>query len=345
MQVFPDYKNGVYNVPHTILNMMGLRTPLALEGFGDVQVNSLVFILVDALGYNLFKKHSDGATMKKITSVFPSTTAAALTTIYTGLSPREHAVLEWYMYYEEYGGIIKTLPFSPMHSDENDALLHLGVSPEPIFHLPTIFQKMSSKGITCSAYMRKEYAHASYSSHMLRGAEIKDYENLTDAFRKIKRDKSDFIYLYIDYLDTVQHAYGPNSKETDEMLKRIFSEVEKLKKERRRTIIVSADHGQIEIRKKRIIPLKSALPGGGPRDMFIYGEEQIPEDLRVLDRRNFLNLLGPGKESNRLKLRIPYMVILPEEHEGIWYENFYARGLHGGLSAEEMYVPFILYEP
>lgn len=54
------------------------------------ETDHLVFILVDALGMHLINKLSDDNFLKKhcvdsLTSVFPSTTAAAITTILSGI--------------------------------------------------------------------------------------------------------------------------------------------------------------------------------------------------------------------------------------------------------------------
>ncbi len=343
MKVYPDYRRSVYNIPHTIMGILGKKNSKMLDELRDLHLNRLIFVLVDGLGYSLFEKYlADSFEGKyiRLTSLFPSTTAAVLTTLYTGLAPKEHGILEWYMYYEEYGGIIKTLPFSPMDVEENDSLIKMGISPLPLFRHPTIFEQLSSQGIACASYMRREYAHASYSTHMLRGSKIVPYSTMEEAFKGISKDKRDFIYIYLDYLDTMEHAYGPQSKETEIEIKRVFREIERLRKMTDSGIIISADHGQMEIRRKKVLPIKSPV-GGSPRDMFIYGEENV-EGMEVLSKEDFINLLGPGRENERLKLRAPQKIVLPEDYTGVWFKDFYAKGLHGGLSQEEMYVPFIL---
>jgi len=347
MQVFPDYRRSVYNIPHTIMGILDTPNPLMLDEYKDLHTDKLIFIFVDALGYELFErylKEKIEGSYAKITSLFPSTTAAVLTTIYTGLSPKEHGILEWYMYYEEYGGIIKTLPFSPMDIEENDALIARGVSPDPLFTLPTIFEKLKSAGIESASYVREEYAHSSYSEHMFRGSHIVPYHNLSDAFNKMKKDNANFIQIYIDYLDTAEHLYGPYSTEVKSELERIFREIQKLKGER--TIIIAADHGQMEIRNKRVLNLKDSktLVGGSPRDVFIYTEMEVEKGLKFLRKHEFMNLLGPGQMHPNLEKRVPEIVLLPDDFTGIWFRDFYAKGLHGGLSAQEMYVPFIVFE-
>jgi len=347
MQVFPDYRRSVYNVPHTLIGMLDSPNPLMLEEFRDLHINKLIFILIDALGYELFERYVkdkiDGA-YSKITSLFPSTTAAVLTTIYTGLSPKEHGILEWYMYYEEYGGIIKTLPFSPMDAEGNDILMEMGISPEPLFNHPTIFQRLKERGIDSASYIRWEYAHSSYSEHMFKGSTIVPYSTLEEAFKKMRGDERDLIQIYIDYVDTAQHLYGPYSRETRMEIEKILKHLEILGNEA--TIVIVADHGQMEIRKKKIVQLhnQKISPAGSPRDMFLYAQEPLDGNFNMLSKEDFIKLLGPGKENRYLRRRAPELVILPEDFTGVWFRDFYAKGLHGGMSPQEMYVPFIVIE-
>ena len=58
-----------------------------------------------------------------ITSVFPSTTASAITTSYTGRTPLEHGLTGWFAYFGEAGCVGAPLPFmSQAAVSVNDAL-------------------------------------------------------------------------------------------------------------------------------------------------------------------------------------------------------------------------------
>src|SRR3990172_3184585 len=65
-----------------------------------------VFVLVDGLGMNLIEEQPTGAFLRnhlalELRAVFPATTAAALTSLATGLWPAEHAVPAWWTYLPE----------------------------------------------------------------------------------------------------------------------------------------------------------------------------------------------------------------------------------------------------
>ncbi len=346
MEVLPDFRNGIYNVPHTILNILGLKSNKVLEPIKDLKKDKIFFILVDAFGYNLFEKYikdSCNYDYFKLTSLFPSTTSAVLTTLYTGLSPKEHGILEWYMYYEEFGEIIKTLPFSRKEGKENDELIKLGFSPSNLFNLPTIFEKLKKEDIDSKFFVRKDYASSSYTLHMGKGAKIVPYTSLENAFQLLKKSNAALNFLYLDYLDIAQHHYGPYSKETKDLLLKIWKNIVDLKNHTKERIIVTADHGQIEVSENFIIDVPKNLVGGSPRDVFLYSDYLPSLDyMDALNKEDILKLLGPGKERPKLKERVPNYILLPRDSYTIWFEDIALKGLHGGLSTEEMFVPFIL---
>ncbi len=338
MRVLPDYKRSIYNVPHTMAKLLGFHSDKSLPGFSGVEVDTLVFILVDALGVNLLEMYGSPWEYEVITSVFPSTTSAALTTLYTGLSPREHGILEWYMYYEECGKVIKTLPFTHVNSQENDALLR--ECKPSLFNLPRLWDSID---VDMVAHVRKEYAHTSYTTAMFGEARIVPYGGLEDLLKNVRKNDARVQQIYIDYLDIAQHRFGVKSLEVRKELKEIISFVRALEDDGF-SILLTADHGQMDVERRHILEVKNPdLVGGGPRDMFLYGEEEV-EGYPILERRDFISLLGPGEENPMLRYRVPNLTVLPEYGEAVWYEEIEVKGLHGGLSEEEMLVPLIFLE-
>ena len=339
--ILPNYRNSVYNVTHTVLKSFGISGP-SLQEVGALDNDRIVLILIDALGMNLHHRcFSEFEAFTTLTSVFPSTTAAAITTVFTGLSPKEHGILEWYMYWEKYGDIIKTIPFSPKKSNETDELERMGYSPEELFALPTIFGILNEKNITTMAHIREDYLNSMYSRFMLRETEKIGFRTLDKIPRLIRKDTEDFIYVYIDDIDIAQHRYGPSSAKVCKVAKKIKRILGEMKKAST-SLIITADHGQTEIKKMKKLKVENCKIGGSPRDMFLYCEH-IPDE-NFIDRRRILELLGPGEENVNLSHRVPERIILPEENTGIWHEDFDVRGLHGGMTEDEMLVPLIIFE-
>lgn len=83
--------------------------------------DAVVLFLVDAFGWRFFEKFQDLPFLKRLTSdgmvekltaQFPSTTAAHVTTIHTGLPVGKSGVFEWFYYEPQLDRIIAPLLFS-----------------------------------------------------------------------------------------------------------------------------------------------------------------------------------------------------------------------------------------
>lgn len=155
--------------------------------------------------------------------------------------------------------------------------------------------------------------------------------------------------------------------------------VEKLdKRSARETIVViTADHGQVRTDPKRTIYLnkykkvtknfqrnkkrKPIFPAGQPRDVFLYIKPNKLEETYSLLSRKLKGkatviktedavkegLFGIGKPRKEFLERIGNLMILPHKNQTVWYKhtrkkNFNLLGHHGGLTPEEMLIPFAI---
>ena len=89
----PDYNGGsIVNLAASALNFFGLDAPYKPLAKGLGSGERLVFLLVDAMGWKLLTRIQEripflkGQEIRKITSVFPTTTASALATLSTATS-------------------------------------------------------------------------------------------------------------------------------------------------------------------------------------------------------------------------------------------------------------------
>ncbi len=145
--------------------------------------------------------------------------------------------------------------------------------------------------------------------------------------------------------------------------------------------IFTADHGQIKIDPKKTIYLnklmpslekkllknkfnKPLIPAGGCRDMFLYIK---PEHLDWCYKNLTLKLkkvamvyktedlikMGFWQKKLNISLlneRVGDIVIIPNKKNLVWWNNKEKQftikhiGHHGGLSSEEMLIPFICFE-
>ncbi|MFW6040508.1 MAG: alkaline phosphatase family protein [Thermoplasmatota archaeon] len=100
--ISPDYNGGsIVNLMSSILKSLDFDPkypPLNhLPSTSICDTKNIVLILIDGLGYNylnekgketIFLDNLEG----KMTSVFPSSTASAIPSILTGLSPQQHGI-------------------------------------------------------------------------------------------------------------------------------------------------------------------------------------------------------------------------------------------------------------
>ncbi len=310
--VAPRYQDYCFtNLHQAIINLLtndkgDQKLPQSVFPKGDF--SHVFLILVDSLGYLSFKKFQkyftlpEGTIISPITSIFPSTTAAALASFSTGLFPQEHGLFEWRLYLPEVGDIIKTLPFCLDGSRQQDQLETLGFNPEKIFFKkPTIYQKLLKKRVTCFSFNHQDYYKSAFARIAQNGAKLIPFTNLSELLttlnktiiRATEKHSKTFSYVYLDSLDFIGHKYGPQSPYFETELAQIALMISKfliknLKEslQSKSLLLITADHGQIQVNPQKTIYLnrfyklkkvlaqnangKPILATGGPRDIFLH---------------------------------------------------------------------------
>jgi len=322
--VKPDYSGYcLSNVPTKILSIFGLgeqRPNLPPDALGSVDtsgIENVILLLCDGLGYNEWQRQEErgffGALSKKgsvrpITTVFPSTTAAALTTVSTGLTPQEHGLPEWYVYLDEVGAVVITLPFARV-GDRGRDTLEGELNPRALFDGRTIFQKLKDSGVKCTSLTSRGLAYTSYSSVSREGSDVVPYASASDMTVSLRRLTEgargpNLFYAYWSYVDTIEHTYGPNTDEAGveaSLISHAFMEgfLSKLDRAaaKRTLILVTADHGQIQVEPQktlyvnRFVKLMRSLaesrtgqkipPWGSARDCYFRIEESKLDSVRA----------------------------------------------------------------
>jgi len=403
--VSPKYQNDCFsNIPATILSLFGIKTnkpTLSQKHFAKYTkqgYKNIILFLIDGLGFyqwkkygnkfSLFKQIDDKKCLHQITAVFPSTTAAALNTINSGLTPAEHGLFEWTLYLPKIDKTINTLPFTDIAVDKRDSLLDKKTNPEILFNFPTIYKKLEQENISSFSFLNKTYANSTYSKISRKGSKAFSFVNFSDLVVKLRAqiNKSmgrNFFFVYWDKLDTLSHDYGPSHDSCRIELAKLsylfLTEfIQKLSEESKKKtlLIITADHGQIDVNPKQTIYLnkdkfvmenlkkdkkmKIILPTGGPRDVFLHiKENKLNEVYQYLKNKLknkadvfkteeviSLGLFGKKKIKPEFKDRLGDLIILPHKNFTIWREykgrKFTHLGHHGGLSKEEMMIPFAL---
>ena len=65
----------------------------------------------------------------------------------------------------------------------------------------------------------------------------------------VERNNPNFVFLYLPYVDSVSHRFGPNSIHTMETARETVNLVIKLaeKLEQRYSVVITADHGHVPV--------------------------------------------------------------------------------------------------
>ena len=213
----------------------------------------VVLLVIDGLGWNqLTERRALAPTLVDmqggpITTVAPSTTATALTSITTGLPPGEHGVVGYRIAVE--GEVLNVLRWSTPHGDARTTIPPAKVQPLPAF-----------EGQRPPAVTRTEFASSGFTQAHLDSVRFTGYRTLGTLVAEVARlahEGEPLVYAYYEGLDKVSHEYGLGAQ-YDEELRGINQLVATLldRLPRGTVLLVTADHGQVEV-GDRVLSLPS----------------------------------------------------------------------------------------
>ena len=208
--------------------------------------NQIVLLVIDGLGAEQLRERSRlapvlaGGTGGSITSVAPSTTACALTTLVTGKVPAEHGVVGYRVALD--GEVMNVLQWSLRGADARMRV------PAPVFQPFPSFP--GSKG-PVPVVTRQDYGPTGFTAAHLGHVELHRWHTpagLVTAVRELAAGGSPFVYAYYEGIDRVAHAEGLGQYYDDELraADRLVGDVlDVLPPEA--VLVVTADHGQVEV--------------------------------------------------------------------------------------------------
>lgn len=278
------------------------------EAFASKKYDAVVLFFVDAFGWRFFERFQEASFIKriakhgkveKITSQFPSTTAAHVTTMHTGLNVGQSGVHEWYYYEPLVDRVIAPLLFSYAADGKGRDSLGNKIKPDALYPKGVFYPALSAMGVESLNYGIRDYTPSSYSKVVMRGSEIISFKTLSEALinlglRLEKQTKPTFVHLYFDKIDAIAHEYGPASPQTEAeietfllMMENYFDRV--FGSGKRILFLMTADHGMCEVDPQTTTYLNTdrefagverfirsnkrghlIVPAGSARDMFMY---------------------------------------------------------------------------
>lgn len=397
-QVMPYYGGySLVNLPATVTRLLDVpdfgQPPLdtSITAHLDGPYNRVIVLLVDALGYRLFQqfiqperdtvwgRYFDQAVFSPITSICPSTTASALTTLWTGEGSAAHGIIGYEMWAKKFGMVINNILHSPAAA-KNDVggLFRAGFTPEEFMDKPLLGPHLLAHGVKPTTFMHTSIAYSGLSMMQMKDVQIKTFVNeadlcinLADHVNK-RRGEKEYIYVYYSDVDTLMHRYEEHDIRV--MLQfmafsSLFSSgfLRKLSREaaEETILVLTADHGSIATPRydkynlsnhpellsclvmqptcEHRLPFLYLKPGkeGHVRDYFA---RNWPENFDLIDSGEALEsgLFGKGPYVDGVEDRLGDLIAISKGDAYLWWSlkpNLMA-GRHGGLSAGEMLVPF-----
>lgn len=381
--IYPDYDNSIVNLMSSILNSFGCKSEYPeltlLTSKEIIPKKNVILLIVDGLGYNFLKnEYQDGifqaAIRGKISSVFPSTTATAITTFLTGTAPQQHGITGWNMLLKELGIVATILPFTSRMGVPLSSPHDVG---KRIFKYPSVFDQIKSQSFYI---LPKKLSNSVYTIAHAGNSKKIPVNGLSDLFQTIVRSvkensRKKYIYAYWNQYDHISHMHGYNSNSAKQHVDQIRGYMQSLTqqlKDSSSILIVTADHGFTNTSDEHTIELKAhpkfvecfSLPLCGEsraaycyvknnkKDFFLsYIEENFSKFMDVYPSEELFakGLFGRGKPADEFLDRIGDYILLMKENYIIKdfliteEEHFY-DGRHGGCSENEMQVPLMVFD-
>ena len=354
--VVPDYGGAsiVGIVPALVRGSRPPWFPQAAREGGPV-----VLFVIDGLGWTTLEAHRsllprlaslDG---RAITTVAPSTTASALTSLATGLSPAEHGIVGFRMRMD--GSMLNVLRWAT-----ND-----GAVPDPF----AVQRHDAFLGRPVPVVTKAEFRTTRFTDAHLRGTRFVGWTTtatLVQQCRRLIGEGEQLVYAYYPGVDSVAHEFGLHDEffraelvATDRLLGDVLDALP-----RHVTVIVTADHGQVHMGTSGWVGLEALHPmvdtyGGDGRFRYLYARrgafpdllaaarEEVGHQAWVMSRDELLEggWLGPGPVRSAVRRRIGDVVLAAREPVGFIDPNFPREtGLiagHGSLTPDEMLVPLL----
>ena len=377
--VLPNYDHCILGIITSILKYYNVETNhKSLGSLDNVllkrKYKNVILFILDGMGEHILNNISKNGYFNQnkldvVTSVYPSTTTAALTTYYSGQPPYETGWIAWSQYFKEYGRAIDMFSHNesymrePLKNPNKDVF-------KTDMHYKSVYEKIEEANSNIKAFeIGPEYAERRAKRSIIADNIDELISSINDIY-ELPGEK--FILAYSDNPDGLLHKYGTDSEEVKNYILDAEDKLKKLKEKlgEDTLIIVSADHGHKNIDKAYtlldypelleclIMPptLESRVLTFWVKDNMraIFEErfnKQFGEEFWLMTKEEFLNekkFLGSGHKHHKIDDFIGNYVALSVAGSMIRLETFLAEGkpvkksTHCGLTKDEMEVPVIV---
>lgn len=317
-----------------------------------------------------------------LTSITPSTTSAALTTFWTGRYPTEHGIIGYELFLKEFGLIANMITQSVAAiPNETGNLVKAGFDPKQFLPVQTLGTLLGESGIQTFSLQHQSIANSGLSQMLLTDTQSMPYQSLDEMWATIANiqttysNEKTYTYCYWGEMDTLSHHTGPQDRQLFELWKSFcrslhnFLRQSNSKGTSKTLFLLSADHGQIPSIINKDYDLHNhpeftqhliMMPSGETRLPYLFtksGHEQAIREylaghwsgqFSMVPSQDVVNagLFGACEPYPGTIERLGQYVVFTKEDAYWWWVNKenHLLGRHGGLSRQEMLVPFLAFE-
>jgi predicted AlkP superfamily pyrophosphatase or phosphodiesterase len=360
--LLPDYDGGcISNLVPALLEPTESAPPAWLPA-AALEAEQVVLLVLDGLGWDQLQERAaitptlQGMVGGAITTIAPSTTATALTSIATGLTPGQHGVVGYRVLLDR--DVLNVLRWGVGGRDARKA------------HPPELAQPHEAfLGHRPSIVTRAEFRDSGFTRAHLEGSRFNGYRvtsTLVAEIGRVLRENEPFVYAYYEGVDKVSHEYGLGTVFDAEVraVDRLVADVIEVLPPGA-ALVVTADHGQVEVGDNvvRLAPpvlAETAIQSGEGRFRWLHARpgrsdalleaavQHHGDDAWVVTRDQAIDecWFGP-KVTDVARERLGDVALVARRdvsfHDPDDTGPYVLIGRHGSLTPAEMLVPLLVH--
>ena len=356
----PDFNDTLLNIDGEIRENFGYPFKfISKDRVIRKHYDRIALMILDGLGENiLFNNLPEDSFLrrhyyKSIHAIYPSTTAAATTSIISGLTPLESGWVGWENYIPELKKNI--ILFNGIDFDSGEML---GV---------TGFDKMPYKPFYYDMNIPSEQIMPDFNVYPY------DFNiSLNKSIKLFKENKQMVQYIYCTNPDGIMHGSGAYSKKCKDFLYKIDKDIEEYSKRlpENTLVIISADHGHTNVRPinlyafDRLNKMLKRRPCNEGRCLVFNVKDEYKEEFIDLFNKVYGNIYNLYNSEDAIKKgffgikneyrheRIngflgDFVAIAISDAFFVYMkngDNIEFKSHHAGISRNEMMIPIILID-
>lgn len=356
------------------LGLPGVANPLAIHPTARA-----CLLLIDGLGWEQLRDQLDAAPFlnslagEPLTTGFPATTAASISSVATGMPPGEHGLVGYTMALPGYDRAFNTLTWS-LYGLGPRVDLRSEVVPEAFQPDATLAERAAAAGLRIDHVGPAFHQGSGLTRAVGRGERFHPADSLDALGRAVLAALAApraMIYAYHPRLDAAGHVNGVRSQAWRDELVAVDNAVRALAEQlpASTVLVVTGDHGMVDLQPHERIDLAdrpelaagvrllagegraryvSAVPGA-EAEVLAAWHAILGDRMWVWSREEAIatGIFGP-RVTNKARERIGDVVAAAYGRVGVFQRDVDPAqprfgGHHGSLTAAEQLVPFLLY--